>query len=51
MPDMGGLDSSKGWCPRKQNGKEYSFNVTIFIDFREAEEVHEKPSIYSYFRS
>ena len=22
MPDMGGLDSSKGWCPRKQNGKE-----------------------------
>ena len=21
MPDMGDLDSAKGWCPRKQNGK------------------------------
>ena len=43
MPDMGGLDSSKGWCPRKQNGKECSFNVTRFIDVREAEEVQNKP--------
>ena len=34
MPDMGGLDSSKGWCPRKQNGKEYSFNVNKFHDVR-----------------
>ena len=53
MPDMGGLDSSKGWCPRKQNGKKYSFNVTRFIDVLTfgAEEVHKKPSIYSHLRS
>ena len=24
MPDMGDLNSSKGWCPRKQNGKHES---------------------------
>ena len=34
MPDMGGLDSSKGWCPRKQNGKKYSFNITRFNDVK-----------------
>ena len=50
MPDMGGLDSSKGWCPRKQNGKEYSFNVTRFNDVG-AEKVHKKPLIYYHLRS
>ena len=43
MPDMGGLDSSKGWCPRKQNGKEYSFNVYRFHAVFGAEKVHKKP--------
>ena len=40
---MGGLDSSKGWCPRKQNGKVYSFDVTRFNVVRQTEEVHKKP--------
>lgn len=26
MPDMGDIDSTKGWCPRRQNG-----NFTTFI--------------------
>ena len=48
MPDMGGLDSSKGWCPRKQNGKEYIFNLNRCFG---AEEVHKNLSIYSHLRS
>ena len=30
MPDMGDLNSSKGWCPRKQNGK---YSSDIFLLF------------------
>jgi len=53
MPDMGGLDSSKGWCPRKQNGKEYSFNVTRFNDVRDFKrrKYIKNLSIYSLLRS
>ena len=51
MPDMGGLDSSKGWCPRKQNGKEYSFNVNKFHDILERRKYIKNLSIYSHLRS
>ena len=32
MPDMGDLESSKGWCPRKQNGKIYMiYHVILYL--------------------
>ena len=36
MPDMGDLNSSKGWCPRKQNGNYYlGFKrMHIYIKFK-----------------
>ena len=49
MPDMGGLDSSKGWCPRKQNGNAYIFNVNRFN--LERRKYMKNLSIYSHLRS
>ena len=31
MPDMGDLNSSKGWCPRKQNGNYYLAFIRMHI--------------------